>query len=248
MASSGWRTRGRAAGALLLGFRRKTVPLPDLAERRAELLTVIASTLSVSSARAFEHLGLVRADQHEGDATGDLAVVHPRMIGALLNQNIASLEMDFAVVEQHVDLSLQHDRVVDALGAMHERMIGVLALAPLLGADPHLRREGGVVDLDLPCHRREVHNPQNRPIHRRRNPDGALSLILAAGNVRWGLIGYPQQRRRHPRCARDRILGAVVNHDGSAVLVVSCDDPPDWLAHADSGCYSRGCLSAPDDL
>jgi hypothetical protein len=51
------------------------------------------------------------------------------MIGALLHEDVALLEVHFALVEQHVDLALENDRVIDAVGRVHVRMPGGTALA-----------------------------------------------------------------------------------------------------------------------
>src|SRR2546425_11546499 len=46
---------------------------------------------------------LLRINEHEGDAAGLGAAVDPGMVGALLDQHVAGLEMDLGIVEQHVD-------------------------------------------------------------------------------------------------------------------------------------------------
>src|SRR5262249_28237777 len=48
---------------------------------------------------------LLRVDQDEGDAAGLGAAVDPGMVGALLDQHVARLEVHLDVVEQHVDLA-----------------------------------------------------------------------------------------------------------------------------------------------
>src|SRR5262245_60540860 len=67
-------------------------------------------------------LRLARIHQDERDAAGLLAEVHPRVIGRLLHHHVTRLEMHHAVVEQHVDLAGQDDRVVEAARAMHHRV------------------------------------------------------------------------------------------------------------------------------
>src|SRR3954469_14134015 len=61
-------------------------------------------------------------DQDEGDAAGLGAAVDPGMVGALLHQHVAGLEMNLVIVEQHVDLARHYDGVVDGASAMHGRM------------------------------------------------------------------------------------------------------------------------------
>src|SRR5436305_7886515 len=50
------------------------------------------------------------------------AAVDPGMIGALLDQDIAGLEVDFGVIEKHVDLTLHDDGVIDRQRAVHQRV------------------------------------------------------------------------------------------------------------------------------
>ena len=77
-------------------------------------------------AAAFE---LHPIDHREGHAADLVRIVDPRMIGALLHHNVTGLQMQLGVVKQNVDFTLQHDAVVDGIGAMHERVIGVLPIA-----------------------------------------------------------------------------------------------------------------------
>src|SRR5215475_13906579 len=67
-------------------------------------------------------LRLFRLDQDECDPAGLGSTVDPGMVGALLNQYVASLEMHLAVVEQHVDLALHDDGVMDGECAVHQRV------------------------------------------------------------------------------------------------------------------------------
>src|SRR5262245_56187800 len=65
---------------------------------------------------------LLGIDEDEGNATGLGSAVDPGVVGALLDQHVAGLEMDLAVVDQHVDLTLHDDGVVDGERAVHQRM------------------------------------------------------------------------------------------------------------------------------
>src|SRR3954453_19606111 len=58
-------------------------------------------------------LRFLRLDQDECNATRLGSPVDPGVVGALLDQYVAGLEMDLAIVEQHVDLALHDDGVVD---------------------------------------------------------------------------------------------------------------------------------------
>src|SRR5262249_43612397 len=65
---------------------------------------------------------LLGINEDEGNATGLASAVDPGVVGALLDQHVASLEVDLAVVEQHVDLALHDDGVVDGQRAVHQRV------------------------------------------------------------------------------------------------------------------------------
>src|SRR4029077_16772173 len=61
-----------------------------------------------------------RVDQHEGHHARGLASIHPAMDGSALHEDIARLEVDLgAFLQLHVDLTRDHHRVVDRVGAMH---------------------------------------------------------------------------------------------------------------------------------
>src|SRR5215813_14357564 len=62
---------------------------------------------------------LLRIDQDEGDAAGLGAAIDPGVIGALLHQYVARLEMNFRIVEQHVDLAGHDDGVIHRARAVH---------------------------------------------------------------------------------------------------------------------------------
>src|SRR5712671_2826857 len=75
-----------------------------------------------TATRGRPSLRLLRLDQDECNATGLGSPVDPGMVGALLDQHVAGLEMDLAVVEQHVDLALHDDGVVNGERAVHQRV------------------------------------------------------------------------------------------------------------------------------
>src|SRR5512138_820396 len=58
-------------------------------------------------------------DQHKRDTAATLAAVHPGVVGSLLHQHIARSQMHLALVEDHVDLAFDDDRVVDAARLVH---------------------------------------------------------------------------------------------------------------------------------
>jgi hypothetical protein len=47
----------------------------------------------------------LRVDQHESDPAGFGAAIHPGVIRTLLHEDIAGLEMDFRVIQEHIDLA-----------------------------------------------------------------------------------------------------------------------------------------------
>ena len=79
-------------------------------------------------------------DQHESDHARRAGAVAPGVIRAALNHDVAGAELNVDIVQHHRDLARQHDRVIDGLGSMHERMAPALAEGRgLLVAE---RREG----------------------------------------------------------------------------------------------------------
>src|SRR5271163_4243969 len=61
-----------------------------------------------------------RVDEDEGNPAQRVGTIDPGVIGATLDQDIPGRYMHFAFIEQHVDLSLQNDGVINAPGSMHE--------------------------------------------------------------------------------------------------------------------------------
>ena len=63
-----------------------------------------------------------RVDQHERDFARSRAAIDPGVVRPLLHEDVAGFHVHFGVVEQHVDLAFEDDRVVDAVGRVHVRM------------------------------------------------------------------------------------------------------------------------------
>src|SRR3990172_7567899 len=61
-------------------------------------------------------------DQHKSDPAVFRAAVNPGVVGPLLHHDVAGLEMDLGIIEQHVDFAAHHDRVVDAPRSVPEGM------------------------------------------------------------------------------------------------------------------------------
>jgi hypothetical protein len=48
-----------------------------------------------------------------------VAAIGPRVVGAALNHDVAGFQLHRRVVHVHLDIAVEHDCVVDRLGAMH---------------------------------------------------------------------------------------------------------------------------------
>src|SRR5215467_12227948 len=113
---------------------------------------------------------LMRVDQDECNATGLGSAVDPGVVGALLDQYVTGLEMHLAVVEQHVDLALHDDGVVDGARAVHQRVARRQALSGRVIAD--LLMQVILLELfDLGRGRRNVDDAEDRALLRRRDAD-----------------------------------------------------------------------------
>src|SRR5580692_8704177 len=75
---------------------------------------------SVRSAQAFATCA--RASRADGPLSRLGAAIDPGVIGPLLDQYIAGLEMDLRIIEQHVDLAGHHDGIVHGAGTVHGGM------------------------------------------------------------------------------------------------------------------------------
>src|SRR6516162_10573201 len=136
-------------------------------------------------------------DQHERDAGAPVAAIGPGVVGAALDHDVASLHLHRRTVHVHLDLALEHDDVIDGLGAVHARLVA----------------------------RREVDDGEPRPARRRGRADDARAQILdlfSDRDVGRRAVGGPDQRRDG---AKARILGvgrrALHDHLGDVVGVVA---------------------------
>src|SRR5258706_5929124 len=134
-----------------------------MSRRRSKIMRFDARVRSVSKMlmRPPSRQRIVRVDQDERDLAWRGAAIDPGVVGRLLDQHVTGLEVDLALVEQHVDLARQHDRVVDALGAVH----GVMARRPRLAGDvavAHLARQVVGRQLDLVGARCELDDAEDR--------------------------------------------------------------------------------------
>src|SRR5580704_9127036 len=108
--------------------------------------------------------GSLAVDEDEGDAAGLLAVINPGVIGGLLHQHVASLHMDLAVVEQHVDLAVEHDCVIHGPSTV---CIGVPAITLGRGIDAHRDQDLMMIDRSAArLDRREIDDAKHRAVGR----------------------------------------------------------------------------------
>src|SRR5215467_4136687 len=87
---------------------------------------------------------LLRVHQHKENTTRLLAAIDPGVVGRLLHDHVARLQMHVTVVEHHVDLAREDDRVVETAGAMHQRMLHRMPRAGAL-VMPFCSISGGIL-------------------------------------------------------------------------------------------------------
>src|SRR5277367_3798175 len=78
-------------------------------------------------------------DQDKSDSAITSRAIGPTVIGTPLNHDVARASGGLAVIYQQSDFALEHDPVVDRLGAMHERMTGVAAAVSRCACGTHFR-------------------------------------------------------------------------------------------------------------
>src|SRR5215469_13625292 len=66
-------------------------------------------------------------DKHEGNRARRVRAIAPGMRRTALHGDIACLEQHILVIEHHGDLAFEDDRVIDRLGAMHQRVAPTFA-------------------------------------------------------------------------------------------------------------------------
>src|SRR5215467_5305206 len=136
-------------------------------------------------------------DQHEDDAGAPVAAIGPGVVGAALDHDVAGLHLHRRIVHVHLDLALEHDDVIDGLGAVHALLVA----------------------------RREVDDGEPRPVRRRGGADDAGAQILDLfpnRDVRRRAVARPDQRRDG---AGTRMLGvgrrALHDHLGDVIGVMA---------------------------
>src|SRR4051794_6603234 len=160
------------------------------------------------------------------------------MVGAALHQHVAGLQVDVSVVHHHGDLAGKHDRVVDRLGAVHERMAAALAESRRLFIAQ--RREGAARGLrihlpDVLGFGREMIDAQHGAMLLRHLPARAeRRLIGDRHDARGRLAGAPDVGRvplRIDSVDVNERRRTIRNDDRLTVLVMPGDDAPNLLDH-----------------
>ena len=60
--------------------------------------------------------------KNEGDLARRVSAIDPGVVGASLNDNVARLQMNLRIVQEHVDLSGQNQCIVDGFRPVHRRV------------------------------------------------------------------------------------------------------------------------------
>jgi hypothetical protein len=152
-------------------------------------------------------------DQHEGHAGALVAAIGPGMIGAALDHDVARLHLHRRIVHIHLDLALEHDDIVDRLGAVHARLVAG----------------------------REIDHRETRPVCRRRRAEDARAQVLdllADRDVGRRPIGRPDHGRDRARTWKFGVgRRAFHDHFGDIVGIVTGHETANrwivrFIAHA----------------
>src|SRR5438309_5872056 len=167
---------------------------------------------------------LFRINEHEGDAAGLGPAIDPGVIGALLHEHIAGLEVNFRIVEQHVDLAGHYNGVVHCARAVHGGMPRRQAALGRTIAEA-LMHGSGVEISRLRRFRRKLDDAKHRSAAWRHDTDVDRRTVGAAGEVGRRLISHPQQARDGLRLRTHLFMrsGAVEQHHGLVVAVDRSD-------------------------
>src|SRR5207253_1461607 len=123
----------------------------------------------------------LRVDEYHGDDARLVAAHAPGVVGAALDEDVAGLEQRLPLVDDGVDLALQHHDVVDGAGLVHHRIAGaaigrvrrVECLGPVAG-----------VRAALPLRiRGKLDDAKERAVLRRLEAHFAVAGVLPAGVV-----------------------------------------------------------------
>src|SRR5262249_15168704 len=110
--------RGRIRPRIGFGASQRTPRMRTLVTKSAPLegltgnKTACAADWRDPLANAGTPSRLLRVHQHKENTTRLLAAIDPGVVGRLLHDHVPRLQMHVAVVEHHVDLAGENDRVV----------------------------------------------------------------------------------------------------------------------------------------
>ena len=157
------------------------------------------------------------------------------MVGALLHHDVAGLHMHFGIIQQHVDLALQHEGVVDAFRAVGEGVAGGFAAVAVV--DAHFLQHGLIADAAGVACGRKIHHAQDRALGRRRHRRGPVGAVRIAGDVDRRFLGHPEQGGDEAGGGAHALVGrgAVDDDHGLAGLVMAGDDAPDGFGECRVG-------------
>ena len=89
----------------------------------------------VGNASLLAHLQQrLRVDEHEGDGAGGVGAIAPSVVGAALDQDVASFQQGLALIHQRINLAGEHDRVIDGIGLVKAGMTGIAAIGGIATA------------------------------------------------------------------------------------------------------------------
>src|SRR5262245_17928852 len=177
----------------------------------------------------------LRVHQHEGERRRLVGAVAPGVIGAALDQHIASLEQHLAFVHQRVDLAGQHDGVVHRACLVEAGMAGRAAVervgvaGAIVGRGPLLFERGKALLVG-----RILDDAEHRAALRRHQPErmiGDLGIAAVVGRRRSRL---PQlgDLGAAPAAAIDVRRRAIHHEHGAAGSVVAGHHPANRFGHA----------------
>ena len=139
-------------------------------------------------------------DQHEGNAAQFGAAIDPGMVGPVLDQDVACLEVERRVVQVHVDFTGNDYDIIQRFGAVH--------FAGSAGW--------------------KLNNGEAGSVRRRRRADNTGAHVFVGRDIDRHCVGT-QHHRRDSAAPRLFVVGCgpIHHHDGLTVRIVPGYDAPD---------------------
>lgn len=189
---------------------------------------------SVPRSAALQGLGdlflVAPVNQNEQHPARPFTPIGPSMVGPALDHDAARSDLHLLVVQHQNDLTVDHDPVVDGLGAVHQRMLcpcpgrGCPGSANLI---PRFLNAVYILSMKLGRLGRKVHEPDSRPVPGRRQDQRAGgrvgTVIDQCGRALCGPNLVKDKARKDVQFSY-RWECAVGADDGIAVAVVTRDD------------------------